>query len=259
MTYIHGTDSTEQIRLSLLNKLVNPAFVRFADLSESHQVLELGSGTGLLGHAMSTRYPECKITGVEISKTQIKTARKNAPHVSFVPGNITNLPFAANKFDAVYGRFIFEHVDKPLCALTEARRVMKTNAHIFIQENDILKLELFPTCKSFEKAWQKFVKLQEQMGGDALIGKKLYSYLLTTGFKKIKCSIAPQVHYAGEGAFTDWIENIAGNLRGAHQQLIDARLLTNWQFNNAMDELENFKTNPLASSYFYWNRVRAQA
>ncbi len=53
-TYIHGTDSAEQERLTLLNRLTNQAFSDFLVLNDARSILEIGSGLGLLAEQIET-------------------------------------------------------------------------------------------------------------------------------------------------------------------------------------------------------------
>ncbi len=53
-TYIHGTDSAEQERLTLLNRLTNQAFIDFLVLNDARSILEIGSGLGLLAEQIET-------------------------------------------------------------------------------------------------------------------------------------------------------------------------------------------------------------
>ena len=53
-TYINGTDSAEQERLALLNRLTNQAFIDFLVLNDARSTLEIGSGLGLLAEQIET-------------------------------------------------------------------------------------------------------------------------------------------------------------------------------------------------------------
>jgi hypothetical protein len=52
--YIHGTDSSEQERLALLNRLTNHAFLDFLSLADARSILEIDSGLGLLAEQIET-------------------------------------------------------------------------------------------------------------------------------------------------------------------------------------------------------------
>ena len=58
ISYIHGTHDEEQERLTLLNRLTNPPFLKFLALRETDRVLEVGSGLGLLASEAAQLVPQ---------------------------------------------------------------------------------------------------------------------------------------------------------------------------------------------------------
>jgi ubiquinone/menaquinone biosynthesis C-methylase UbiE len=255
--YIHGTEGEEQNRLASLNNMTNKSFIDFIELRKTDKVLDVGSGLGLLAKEVALKIPHGKVTGLEKSEEQIKLCPASVSNLTFIKGDAHNMPFDDNSYDVVYCRYILEHVANPLKVLNEVRRVLVNRGRLFVQENNILAIEMYPECPHFKKAWQKFALLQYELGGDALIGKKLYSLLKKSGFKKIVLSPAPEFHYYDLKTFGSWIENLIGNIEGARKKLIDYKLLTEEEIKNAINELRNFITLDDASTYFYWNRASA--
>ncbi len=255
--YIHGISRNEQSRLAILNDMTNKSFLDFLKLGEKDSVLEVGSGLGLLAAEVAKNIPEGKVIGLEKSEEQLKKCPITVSNLTFINGDAQDMPFEDDSFDVVYCRYILEHVNNPLKVLNEVRRVLAAGGRLFIQENNILAIEMYPDCPYFKKAWQKFALLQYELGGDALIGKKLYSLVRKSNFRKIELSPAPEFHYYDLPSFRPWIENLIGNIEGAGEKLIEHKLLTREEIREATDELMNFINIPEASSYFYWNRVFA--
>ncbi len=77
------------------------------------------------------------------------------------------------------------------------------------------------------------------------------------GFKTVDLSIAPQVHGFESVYFDDWIANIIGNAESARDKLITHKIATPEELNEGIQELENLRTNKMASTIFYWNRAKA--
>jgi SAM-dependent methyltransferase len=255
--YIHGTTAEEQKRLAELNYLTNAAFLEFVDVKKTDQVLELGSGLGILAKEVSQKLITGRMTGIEISGEQIARCPAENENLVFVCGDANDLPFKENTFDVVYGRYILEHVPDPLGVLKEAKRVLKPGGKIFIQENAILLLRLYPECVVFDQVWNAFAMYQSHIGGDAMIGLRLYDLLKSAGFGKPELSMAPEIHYMESGTHKPWIDNLIGNIRGAKDQLLHGNYISEKQYAGAMKELDEFKGNENASSYFYWNRAAA--
>ncbi len=255
--YIHGTEQNEQTRLAVLNSMTNKSFLDFLKLGKKDRVLDVGSGLGFLTAEVAKRIPGGSVTGLEKSEEQLRKCNIKVSNLAFIKGDAQDMPFEDNSFDVVYCRYILEHVNNPLNVLNEIHRVLARKGRLFIQENNILAIEMYPDCPNFKKAWQKFALLQYELGGDALIGKKLYSLVKKSGFRKIELSAAPEFHYYDLVSFRPWIENLIGNIEGAKGKLTGYNLLTNEEIKEALEELNNFINLPEASTYFYWNRVFA--
>jgi ubiquinone/menaquinone biosynthesis C-methylase UbiE len=254
--YIHGTNEEEQQRLSKLNNLTNASFIEFVKIKETDHILELGSGLGILAAQISKKLSAGKLTGIEISSYQIAKCPPETENLAFLQGDARELPFENNAFDVVYCRYILEHVPDATSVLQEARRVLRPGGSLYIQENAILLLEFYPDCPRFKSVWKAFAQYQSGIGGDAMIGLKLYDLLKRTGFTNLQLSMAPELHYHEAGTLVPWIDNLIGNIRGVRDDLINGRYITLFQYEEAEKELEAFKRNEYASSYFYWNRAK---
>ncbi|NJK84930.1 MAG: hypothetical protein HC906_02075 [Bacteroidales bacterium] len=91
-----------------------------------------------------------------------------------------------------------------------------------------------------------------------MIGLKLYDLLKRAGFSQVELSAAPEIHYHEKGTLIPWIDNLIGNITGAKDQFISRGLADEHTINSALNELEEFKRNKNASTYFYWNRAKAK-
>ncbi len=257
-TYIHGTDAAEQERLARLNRLTNPAFLEFLEIAPDSLVLEVGSGLGILAAEVARRVPQGGVRGLERSAAQLRAIENRPPNLHFIQGDARRLPFEENRFDAAYCRYVLEHVAGPVKVLAEIRRVLKPGGRVFIQENNILIHAFDPDCPRFDALWRKFARLQERLGGDATVGKKLYALLKRAGFQRIELSLQPEVHHSGQPGFSLWVENLIGNLRSGERELRRRKLAAAAEIDRAVAELRALLARDDASAIFYWNRARAR-
>jgi SAM-dependent methyltransferase len=83
-------------------------------LSEGARVLELGCGSGL---AETQRLAErFRLTGVDVSAGQVRSARANVPAATFVHADFTSMELAPGSFEAVCAFYSFNHVPRDLLA-----------------------------------------------------------------------------------------------------------------------------------------------
>ncbi|HEV2912731.1 MAG TPA: methyltransferase domain-containing protein [Pyrinomonadaceae bacterium] len=253
--YIHGTEVSEQERLALLNRLTNAPFIEFLKLGEADTVLEVGSGLGILAREVASRLKRGEIWGLEYSANQLARARDAVENLHFVQGDAHALPFTDESFSTVYCRYLLEHVADPVRVLREMRRVLRPGGRALAQENNILILAFYPECERFESVWQRFAQLQMQLGGDALIGKKLFALFKQAGFGGIELSLQPEIHHAGAESFRPWIENLIGNVDSGAAEMQKRGLASADELNAAVAELRFFAERDDASAIFYWNRA----
>lgn len=255
--YIHGVQPEEQDRLRLLNKLTNQLFLDFVEINNGDRVLELGSGLGIVANLMADKNPAGQVIGIEYAAEQIAGCEQDKTNLQFVQGDAHQLPFEDQTFEVVYGRYVLEHLQDPQTALKEVYRVLKPGGKAFFQENTISTMRIHPRCVTFDTVWERFIQLQEQLGGDAEIGVKLYQYMKRAGFAAPIPSFAEELHYPEKGTHQLWIDNIIGNVESGREKLVALGLASLNQVDLAVQELEGAKANPEASVYFAWNRVAA--
>jgi SAM-dependent methyltransferase len=262
--YIHGTEPSEQERLAGLNRMTNAAFVEFLRVVPGSRALEVGSGLGILAADVAAAAAGVEVVGVELSAEQIAAALRpgsgqatNAARVSFKQGDAHSLDFPDGSFDLVYARYLLEHVADPARVLREMRRVARPGGRVAVCENDVSLLRFDPPCPNFDRAWETFTRFQATLGGDGLIGRRLYRLFKTAGFSDVELSVQPEVHWHGSPGYVAWVHNIIGNLESARQGMLTAGAIGERDLNAGVAELEQLKTDSTGSAVFVWNRAMA--
>jgi SAM-dependent methyltransferase len=112
--------------------LVAPLFVDFAAISGAGHVLDAGSGTGSLAHAIAERIPKCRVTGIDPSSEYVAYARSQAgsDRIHFETGDAQQMGFANGAFDHSLSLLVFNFIPDPRKALAEVRRVTKPGGKI---------------------------------------------------------------------------------------------------------------------------------
>jgi demethylmenaquinone methyltransferase/2-methoxy-6-polyprenyl-1,4-benzoquinol methylase len=108
-------------------RLTAEAVVRSGDA-----VLDACCGTGDL--AVAAARAGGRVTGLDFSEPMLERARRKAPELEWICGDLLELPFADASFDAATVGFGVRNVDDLQRALSELRRVLRPGGRVGILE-----------------------------------------------------------------------------------------------------------------------------
>jgi len=103
--YIHTFSAEEQARLVAQAAFLEPYIFPTIDLDGCARVLEVGCGVGAELQILNRRFPQARLTGLDLSETQLAKARKllraelASGSVELREGSAYELPFADASFD----------------------------------------------------------------------------------------------------------------------------------------------------------------
>ncbi|VBB81448.1 Putative methyltransferase [Podospora comata] len=155
------TSSRLAARLSIHNYNTHPqSWFQFAQtfIPKSGSILEVGAGTGALWspHAISSPSQLSSVTSLtltDFSPAMVATLNSNPdiaalksilPNVKIQQCDATSLPFPDSEFDTVVANHMLYHVDNPIAALQEFKRVLKNGGRLVVALNGLDHLkELF--------------------------------------------------------------------------------------------------------------------
>ncbi|HEY2170490.1 MAG TPA: methyltransferase domain-containing protein [Candidatus Angelobacter sp.] len=111
--------------------------VRWAGAGPDDNVLDVACGPGLLACAFARVAKHA--TGVDMTPAMLEQARKTQEeqglkNVSWQQGDVYSLPFRPDQFSIVSSRFVFHHLQDPLAALKEMKRVCKSGGKIVVAD-----------------------------------------------------------------------------------------------------------------------------
>ncbi len=158
-------------------------------LSKDMQVLEVGTGTGLVAREIADNVKN--IEASDFSDEMIKQAKliEHASNINFSCADIFDLPFEDNNFDAVIASNVLHIIPQPHKAMKEIKRVLKPNGLLIAPTFLWKKLSLFGRL-------EKFVMLKKNFPIQSIWNEQEYKDFISqngfviTKFKKIKASFA---------------------------------------------------------------------
>ena len=106
--------------------------VRFAGIRSGEQVLDVGTGTGVV--AVTAARTGARVKALDLTPALLRDARLNAQiaqvEVEFTEGDAENLPYPDGSFDVVVSQFGHMFAPRPDVAIAEMRRVLKPGGRV---------------------------------------------------------------------------------------------------------------------------------
>jgi ubiquinone/menaquinone biosynthesis C-methylase UbiE len=192
----------EQQRKVMWNKdYWKNVLVPLFQLKQDSIVLDVGCGLGFLGQNLAEFVPDGKIIGVDLDARLIEAAKKLAENsefgrvFDFRVGSAYELPVDSDSVDLAICQCVLMHLDDPVKAVSEMRRVARNGGRVVAMEPDNATLSFFDTA--FEKMgyslderanfikWEMMRKIgKKKLGkGDDDIGTKMPYLFLKNGLK----------------------------------------------------------------------------
>lgn len=129
-TMLEAASKLRQIIAPFRFKLAAREISRELHLENDNNILELGTGLGLLGESLKEEIDRCvKYFGVEL---MFRSARESGDKgIIEAQSDVINLPYKNESFDAVVSTDVLEHIPHASQAVQEVFRVLKPNGKAF--------------------------------------------------------------------------------------------------------------------------------
>ena len=230
--YVHGYSSRECDRLTDQAKTLSELLHHDTVYPPGSRVLECGCGTGAQTVFLASRNPAARIVSVDVSATSLDQARarleaRGLRNVEFQQANLFDLPFALEHFDHVFLCFVLEHLSAPVAALKAVKRVLRRDGTVTAIEGDHGSWYCYPETPESARAVQCLIEVQARLGGDSLIGRRLYPLLNEAGFLDVR--VRPRMVYV-DNSRPDLVEGFSKRtfiamVEGIHDQALSLGLI----------------------------------
>ena len=162
-------------------------------LRSGMRVLDFGCGPGTITVGLAAVVHSGEVHGIDMEESQIELARSAATagghdNITFHVGNVYELPFEDDSFDAAHCHAVLMHVPDTQAALREVQRVLKPGGRIACREMIADSSFIEPAGEHIPEAWATFIKLLTANGGHPQMGKELKNALLQAGFADVNTS-----------------------------------------------------------------------
>ena len=242
--YVHGYQSNENERLQNQARTLTDLLHFDTLYPAGHAVLEAGCGVGAQTVTLAARSPDARFTSIDLSVQSIdaaqqKTRAAGLTNVTFQQADIFSLPFEAESFDHVFVCFVLEHLGQPMQALARLKRVLKPGGTFTVIEGDHGSTYFHPDSLVARAAIQCQITLQQQAGGNALIGRQLYPLMNAAGFDQVR--VSPRMVYA-DSSRPDLVDGFTRKtftamIEGVRASAISAGLIKSEDFDTGIRDL----------------------
>lgn len=160
-------------------------------LERGLEVLDVGCGPGTITQGIAEHVLPGRVAAIDRDSSQVARASllaqgRELTNARFLTGNAYELPFAAASFDLAFSHALFEHLDRPLDALSEIRRVLRPGGLIALCSPDWDTFEMRAATPEAQAALRAYRELQERNGGDTRAGARLTGWLREAEFGLIR-------------------------------------------------------------------------
>ena len=190
-------------------------------LEPGMSVLDCGCGPGTITQGIAEIVAPGRVVGCDLEPGMVARATaeaegKGLDNLSFQVGNILDLPFEDNTFDAVMSCAVTEHLSEPVKAMSELGRVAKQGGIVGITRTDWSANLFAPACPAAERFIELFEHGFSTQGATMFGGKDLPRMLQEAGLTVAASDVLVAMngaYMAGPGnamvaGWAEWIENL---------------------------------------------------
>ncbi|WP_233199964.1 class I SAM-dependent methyltransferase [Cryobacterium sp. N22] len=156
-------------------------------------LLDVSSGPGTVTLDLARRLAPGSVLGVDPSDLAVEQAAGLAfdggvHNARFAVGNAYALPAADASVDIVHAHQVLQHLDNPVAALREMKRVLKPGGILAARDTDYGAVAWYPKLTGLDRWIQVYRAVHEFDGGDPDAGRALKAWARQAGFDTVSVS-----------------------------------------------------------------------
>ena len=153
-------------------------------------LLDIGCGPGTITVDLAERVAPGRVTAVELTEDALALARTEALRrsqtgIAFTVADIHRMDFPDDTFDVVHAHQVLQHVNDPVRALREMRRVCAQGGLVAARDSDYAAFTWFPALPELDNWLALYQRLARANGGEPDAGRRLLSWARDAGFTDI--------------------------------------------------------------------------
>lgn len=260
--YVHGYHDVEAGRLVSQANTLAELLHHDTLFPAGHRVLEVGCGVGAQTTIVAPQNPLTEFVSIDISESSVALARQAAQtagisNVRFEQADANHLEFPSDSFDHIFVCFVLEHLAEPEAVIRNLLRVLKPGGTFTAIEGDHGSTLFHPYSNEAWRTIQCLIDLQQLMGGDSLIGRRLYPLLVQSGLRNV--AVSPRFVYADASrphmvqGFT--LDTYIAMVEGVKEAAIDAAMITPDTWEMGIEDLKRSAAQDGVFCYTFFKAV----
>lgn len=237
-TYTHGHHESV-LRSHNVRDITNSAEYLRPHLQATTRLLDVGAGpgsitvdfAGIVAHVTAT-----EINADALSLSRDLAASKRLSNLDFSIEDAHALSFADDSFDVVHTHQVLQHVEDPVQALREMRRVTVPGGIVAARDADYAGFHWFPMLPELDRWLDLYRAAARANGGEPDAGRRLLSWARAAGFDDVTatastwCYASPEQRAWWGGMWADRILESA-----LARQLVDSAMATRAELQEISD------------------------
>jgi len=161
-----------------IDKIWRRKVIRKIIAEKPNDVLDIATGTADLAIMLAKKYPDVKITGVDLAENMLEVGRKKVSNfnlssrITLTQGDSLLLPFPDETYDSAMVAFGVRNFEDPVKGMSETYRVLRKNGKYFILEFSLPRQ--FPMAQLYKLY---FIAILPLVGRIVSGHKQAYTYL----------------------------------------------------------------------------------
>jgi len=186
--YTHGHHESV-LRSHLWRTVDNSAAYLVDRLEPGMSILDLACGPGNLTVDLGRRVTSGSVIGLDMNEAIVRRAQLEIPddinNVGFRTGDVYDLEFEDDSFDVVHAHQVLQHVDDPVAALTEMRRVCRPGGIVAARDAIYSTMSWSPDSDPLDRWRTLYRTVAVDNGGEPDAGRLLLRWAHQAGFTNI--------------------------------------------------------------------------
>jgi len=189
--YTHGHHESV-LRSHTWRTAENSARYLLPELRPGLSLLDAGCGPGTITVDLARRVAPGRVLGVDRSPDVLAQAAAHAADqgvaLEVQPADVYALPFPDASFDVVHAHQLLQHVDDPVRALVEMRRVLRPDGLMAARDSDYACFAWAPPDPLLTRWLDLYRAVARRNGGEPDAGRFLKGWALGAGFREVRAT-----------------------------------------------------------------------